>query len=187
MRRSKGSVFVGGGSSGGGSGVPASVALWRMTTGAAVMLGSVMTILTTIIVVDGAVVKSYPPPSPPQDLTINLRPNEKHPLEDVKSWKMQLERQHNKASSEARHVDDEGKEGGDDVDDDDDPRRRTRTRRLATYVEVEGDETTPYTVLHKKLKKHLPFAGGDTTHGIMIDAGSQGMQNAGAVHCSAKR
>jgi hypothetical protein len=30
----------------------------------------------------------------------------------------------------------------------------------------------PFTVEHKKPKNHIPFAGGDTTHGIMIDAGS---------------
>jgi len=43
----------------------------------------------------------------------------------------------------------------------------------------EGDSAgdvdyTPYTIKHKKPKKHIPFAGGDTTHGMMIDAGSQG-------------
>lgn len=30
----------------------------------------------------------------------------------------------------------------------------------------------PFKVEHKKPKNHIPFAGGDTTHGIMIDAGS---------------
>jgi hypothetical protein len=44
-------------------------------------------------------------------------------------------------------------------------------RKLSTYVTVkEGDENTPYTIKHKQLKNHIPFAGGDTTHGMMIDA-----------------
>lgn len=40
--------------------------------------------------------------------------------------------------------------------------------------EAGEEEDTPYTIKHKKPKKHIPFAGGDTTHGMMIDAGSQG-------------
>jgi hypothetical protein len=32
--------------------------------------------------------------------------------------------------------------------------------------------TLPFKVKHKRSKDHIPFAGGDTTHGIMIDAGS---------------
>ena len=49
--------------------------------------------------------------------------------------------------------------------------RERHHRKLATYVTVqEGDEDAPYTVKHKQLKKHIPFAGGDTTHGMMIDA-----------------
>ncbi|CAB9521856.1 Ectonucleoside triphosphate diphosphohydrolase [Seminavis robusta] len=40
--------------------------------------------------------------------------------------------------------------------------------------EPEDEEDTPYTIKHKKPKNHIPFAGGDTTHGMMIDAGSQG-------------
>ena len=36
-----------------------------------------------------------------------------------------------------------------------------------------GDgNTLPFQIRHMKNKKHIPFAGGDTTHGIMIDAGS---------------
>jgi len=38
----------------------------------------------------------------------------------------------------------------------------------------ETEDDTPYIIVHKKPKKHIPFAGGDTTHGMMIDAGSQG-------------
>ncbi len=107
--------------------------------------------------------------------------SEKHPLEDSKSWDLHIERQSGveepsdlsgswrrrlesavltatgtTTTSKANDDDDDGDGDGDGDDDD-------------------GDDDSwqlPFTVKHKKSKKHIPFAGGDTTHGIMIDAGS---------------
>jgi len=54
--------------------------------------------------------------------------------------------------------DDENDDGRNENDDDDDDDRYE----------------LPFEIRHKHPHKHVPFAGGDTTHGIMIDAGSQG-------------
>jgi hypothetical protein len=72
---------------------------------------------------------------------------ERHPLEDINSWELHQQRSLQEEQS-------------------------TVHRRLASYVVVEDgtDEGTPYVIKHKKLKSHIPFAGGDTTHGMMIDA-----------------
>mmetsp|Transcript_32082 Transcript_32082/g.78140 ORF Transcript_32082/g.78140 Transcript_32082/m.78140 type:complete len:732 (+) Transcript_32082:86-2281(+) len=130
--------------------------------------------------VSGAVVKSFPPQTP----TFSNSPgggssswktafgeNEKHPLEDAKSWKLHAERRNKqkKLQDEEQRQKKQSRFSLFSRDNEDDGRRR-----LATYVKVATDERTPYTVLHKQLKPHLPFAGGDTTHGMMIDAGSQG-------------
>ena len=108
--------------------------------------------------------------------------NKKHPLEDHQSWELHLNRQQS-SSLELR-------------------RRRRRRRQLQLQQEGQeidnavatmtgsggtilnnptssdssdnnGDgNTLPFQIRHMKNKKHIPFAGGDTTHGIMIDAGS---------------
>ena len=122
-----------------------------------------------VVQVQGAVVKSFPPrtdtPHGFQNQNQNEKQKQKHPLEDVKSWKLHVERRNQHKLQE--------EDQSQQKDDNADGRRR---RNLATkYVKVVTDEKTPYTVLHKQIKPHLPFAGGDTTHGMMIDAGSQGM------------
>lgn len=50
--------------------------------------------------------------------------------------------------------------------------RRTLLEDNPIPGDGEDEEDTPYTIKHKKPKKHIPFAGGETTHGMMIDAGS---------------
>jgi hypothetical protein len=73
---------------------------------------------------------------------------QRHPLEDITSWELHQQRtQQHQQPSEHR-------------------------RQLAEYVTVTDDEDadTPYIIKHKKPKSHIPFAGGDTTHGMMIDA-----------------
>lgn len=72
----------------------------------------------------------------------SLLEGNQHPLEDAKSWDLHVRRVLQAATDD----------GGN--------------------KEVQEDEETPYTIIHKKRKKHVPFAGGDTTHGMMIDAGS---------------
>jgi hypothetical protein len=78
---------------------------------------------------------------------------QRHPLEDISSWELHRQRtlqQQQKQQKMFQHH-----------------------RQLASYVTVsddDEDEDTPYIIKHKKLKNHIPFAGGDTTHGIMIDA-----------------
>jgi hypothetical protein len=99
------------------------------------------------------------------DFVKNGAIHQKHPLEDLESWRLHVARLEGREPSTQA--------GG-----------RRRHRRLV----AEGDESavdaaaggesgtagddTPYTVMHKKPKTHIPYAGGDTTHGIMIDAGS---------------
>lgn len=69
---------------------------------------------------------------------------ERHPLEDKQSWDQYRRRFLNQQTH----------------------------RQLSKYVKIssESSEDVPYTIMHKKQKQHIPFAGGDTTHGIMIDA-----------------
>jgi hypothetical protein len=76
-----------------------------------------------------------------------------HPLEDATSWNLHVQRRQLKSSG-----------------DDDDGYNESA---YGDYSD-NSSEDTPYTIEHKKPKKHIPFAGGDTTHGMMIDAGSQG-------------
>jgi hypothetical protein len=80
----------------------------------------------------------------------------KHPLEDHESWDLHVSRQLI-AVGEAT------------IEGDINLRRLVETTD-ASPPKDEAD--TPYTIKHKKPKKHIPFAGGDTTHGMMIDAGS---------------
>lgn len=65
----------------------------------------------------------------------------------------------------------------------DNHRRRLEFKSIEDGIEDVSDyevanandtEHTPYTIKHKKPKKHIPFADGSTQHGLMIDAGSQG-------------
>ena len=137
---------------------------------------SIVDLVFSFGVVQGAVVKSFPQRTPHGFKNQNEK--QKHPLEDVKSWKLHVERR-NRNQQKLQEEEEErqqkkqqlssifSREEEEEEDDDD-------RRRLATYVKVVTDEKTPYTVLHKQIKPHLPFAGGDTTHGMMIDAGSQG-------------
>lgn len=136
---------------------------------AIVVMAAVVMMVSSGGGVDAAVIiKSNPPPLPSSILSTKTTWNEdtKHPMEDIRSWRLHLERRTEQQAFQSSM-------------------QSNSRRRLATYVKVEqvdgdvdgdgdGDGRTPYTVLHKKLKPHLPFAGGDTTHGMMIDAGSQG-------------
>lgn len=101
--------------------------------------------------------------------------SQKHPLEDTKSWELHIERRSAgeepfdrsgswrrrleyasiAAESSSKPKDDDDESENDDDDEDDD-----------------GSFDLPFTVKHKKQKKHIPLPGGDTTHGMMIDAGS---------------
>ena len=108
--------------------------------------------------------------SPTNSVTSPISPVfQKHPLEDSTSWKLHRER----LSSIELH----------------DPpglaRRSLQTTALTVHGatpeikviheknELEDEQwELPFEITHKKQKKHVPFAGGDTTHGIMIDAGS---------------
>ncbi len=94
---------------------------------------------------------------------------EKHPLEDSTSWKLHHERLW-------------AKEGSDPLES---SRRTLQTAALTArgstpeikviHRKKEHEDEPwelPFEITHKKQKKHVPFAGGDTTHGIMIDAGS---------------
>ena len=87
---------------------------------------------------------------------------EKHALEDKTSWDLFKRRQGLKTD-------------GISVDG---PHRQLKKQKNDTAPAIDHDkptdEDTPYTIQHKKPKKHIPYAGGDTTHGLMIDAGSQG-------------
>ncbi|KAG7361681.1 GDA1/CD39 nucleoside phosphatase family protein [Nitzschia inconspicua] len=85
--------------------------------------------------------------------------HQRHPLEDLKSWELFRQRsQQEKQEQLVRSIHD------------------ATHRHLASYVTVqeETEEGVSYTIQHKKIKRHIPYAGGDTTHGMMIDAGSQG-------------
>ena len=94
---------------------------------------------------------------------------QKHPLEDSTSWKLHRKR----LSSKVLH------------DPPESAHRSLQTAALTVHgatpeikVIHEKNEREdepwelPFEITHKKQKKHVPFAGGDTTHGIMIDAGS---------------
>jgi hypothetical protein len=93
-----------------------------------------------------------------------IRRMTKHPLEDTKSWQLHLDRLEGNESEE------------------DQRRRQNQRRRLSSQDDdstgADGgggsgnDDDTPYTIQHKKPKKNIPFPGGETTHGMMIDAGS---------------
>jgi hypothetical protein len=76
----------------------------------------------------------------------------RHPLEDISSWELYRQRTLQQQQKQQKTI--------------------QHHRQLASYVTVsdDEDEDTPYTIKHKKLKRHIPFAGGDTTHGLMIDA-----------------
>ena len=85
-------------------------------------------------------------------------PYHKHPMEDKQSWNLELDRRSHDSQGEAEEEE-----------------QPIRTRKLGKYVKVvEDDGDLPYQIMHKQLKDHIPFPGGDTMHGMMIDAGSQG-------------
>jgi Golgi nucleoside diphosphatase len=88
----------------------------------------------------------------------NNKNNNKHPLEDKKSWNHHVSRQLKLVA---------GSDTISEVDHDD-------SAAATPPAPTPDDDLTPYTIKHKKPKQHIPFAGGDTTHGMMIDAGSQG-------------
>jgi hypothetical protein len=82
----------------------------------------------------------------------------RHPLEDVKSWELHQQRQQRQTQQQKEDVVTAAA-------------MSLQNRRLSyeTVQEANGDDA-PYTIKHKKLKDHIPFAGGDTDHGFMIDA-----------------
>ena len=96
----------------------------------------------------------------PEDDHQKYHSNQKHPLENKKSWELELERRRSRSNNNKEAT----------------ASSQGQRRKLSSYVVVEdqADEDAPYTILHKKLKRHIPFPGGDTAHGMMIDAGSQG-------------
>jgi len=91
----------------------------------------------------------------------------KHPLENRKSWNFHVKR--HQADSY-----DKQREG------------IIASANVWRFLEAVSDsppedernasetQSLPYSIKRKKPKNHIPFAGGDTTHGMMIDAGSQG-------------
>ena len=103
--------------------------------------------------------------------------NDKHPLEDRKSWDLHVTRQ---LAPEAE----DGDAGRDDIIGNANARRFLQAVAEDSPPEDEAPENTvplPYSIKHKKPKKHIPFAGGDTTHGIMIDAGSVSLSSDGSI------
>jgi hypothetical protein len=84
----------------------------------------------------------------------------KHPVEDIKSWQLHLERTKQTPAAAAGSV-----SGGF-------LHRKLQATVSTDESENDAEDNTPYTIVHKKPKKHIPFPGGDTSHGIMIDAGS---------------
>ena len=89
----------------------------------------------------------------------------KHPLEDRKSWDFHAKRYQAGAGDKQRE----------------DIIASANVRRFLEAVSdsppedertVSETQSLPYSIKRKKPKKHIPFAGGDTTHGMMIDAGS---------------
>ena len=100
-------------------------------------------------------------------LSLSLMDNNKHPLEDTKSWDLHVSRQLIVGDTTA---------GQDDVGSDINLRRQLETTETdgpptAVGAAPTGNKTL-FTVKHIVPKNHIPFAGGDTTHGMMIDAGS---------------
>lgn len=91
----------------------------------------------------------------------NNKNNNKHPLEDKKSWNHHVSRQLKLVA---------GSDTISEVDHDD-------SAAATPPAPTPDDDLTPYTIKHKKPKQHIPFAGGDTTHGMMIDAGSVRMNS----------
>ena len=79
----------------------------------------------------------------------------------------------------------DGEDDDDDDDDitkDDDNVNEENNDDGAGAGEDDDDFELPFTITHKPYKQHIPYAGGDTTHGIMIDAGSVRTVN---KHCNA--
>ena len=89
-----------------------------------------------------------------------VKAQNKHPLEARKSWELHLELERSLANNNSMRKKGETTE------------RKLSNSSLLDDLMAEDD--TPYEIKHKKPKKHIPFAGGDTVHGMMIDAGSQG-------------
>jgi len=112
--------------------------------------------------------------------------HEMHPLEDPTSWDLHMGRR--KAQQQQQQANTSSSS----------PPRRFLQKATAATASISASASTvgitfdaddrenddddnddhawklPFKVEHKKPKNHIPFAGGDTTHGIMIDAGSQG-------------
>jgi len=103
-------------------------------------------------------------------LSLSLKDNNKHPLEDTKSWDLHVSRQLVIGDATA---------GKDDVGGDISLKRQLETTddngpTTGVGAASAGNKTVLFAVKHIVPKNHIPFAGGDTTHGMMIDAGSQG-------------
>jgi len=91
----------------------------------------------------------------------------KHPLEDHQSWDLHVSRQLIAVGEATIEGDINLRRLVEETTDASPPKDE------ASAENAENSDM-PYTIKHKKPKKHIPFAGGDTTHGMMIDAGSQG-------------
>lgn len=101
-------------------------------------------------------------------LSLSLKDNNKHPLEDTKSWDLHVSRQLVIGDATA---------GKDDVGGDISLKRQLETTddngpTTGVGAASAGNKTVLFAVKHIVPKNHIPFAGGDTTHGMMIDAGS---------------
>jgi hypothetical protein len=92
----------------------------------------------------------------------------KHPLEDHESWDLHVSRQLIAVGEATIEGDINLRRLVETTDAPDD----ASPPKDEAYYENAANPETPYTIKHKKPKKHIPFAGGDTTHGMMIDAGS---------------
>lgn len=91
----------------------------------------------------------------------------KHPLEDHQSWDLHVSRQLIAVGEATIEGDINLRRLVEETTDASPPKDE------ASAENAENSDM-PYTIKHKKPKKHIPFAGGDKTHGMMIDAGSQG-------------
>ena len=89
----------------------------------------------------------------------------KHPLEDHQSWDLHVSRQLIAVGEASIEGDINLRRLVEETTDASPPKDEASSQNAE-------NSAMPYTIKHKKPKKHIPFAGGDTTHGMMIDAGS---------------
>mmetsp|Transcript_18648 Transcript_18648/g.42598 ORF Transcript_18648/g.42598 Transcript_18648/m.42598 type:complete len:192 (-) Transcript_18648:32-607(-) len=114
---------------------------------------------------------------------------QKHHLEDTTSWELHLDRHSVEAAEASERTGTDGRFLQTAVASLSGLATTTTTTTTTNakrsskgfHNEVDEDEdgvdddkhrVLPFEVRHKPLKSHIPIAGGDTTHGMMIDAGS---------------